>query len=346
MDCKKSTSKQGSCDSALGDHLSDVFADLGIPQYLSICLEQGFDKRETILDILESDLRVAHSLGLVSDTSLVSPSGATAKGPDIEVQQPEITRFEVKHGPAVTEHKCHRHPKAGNNAPELPSSAYVLYSNEMHSGLKGRNLAINKTAQLGENCQNLTPDEKELCETRAAEAKEKYHPDMNKYQKTAEYSNYNKYLQALRARQVKANQGLTLSKRKALKCQKLDPAPFVEKECKHDNKGSQWHRDYGLPHNETSTEDNETYNATHQDHTAKAAVGLPRSDIFKHNHSSNGNTDDNDSQSDDQSNSGSVDYSLCLKRLEENVKRSKRCRWTDWEEGHLRVYIEEEKEWL
>ncbi|GKT94468.1 HMG box protein [Colletotrichum tofieldiae] len=65
---------------------------------------------------------------------------------------------------------------------------------------------------------------------------------MNKYQKTAEYSNYNKYLQALRARQVKANQGLTLSKRKALKCQKLDPAPFVEKECKHDNKGSQWHR--------------------------------------------------------------------------------------------------------
>ncbi|KAK1973571.1 hypothetical protein LZ30DRAFT_477491 [Colletotrichum cereale] len=88
-----------------------------------------------------------------------------------------------------------------------------------------------------------------------------------------------------------------------------------------------------LPHNERSTEKSETYSPTHEDHTAEALI-------------LDDNIDDNgDSQSDDPSDCDSSDRCPSPESLEENAKRSKRRRWTDWEEERLRVYIEEGKEW-
>ncbi|KAK2005710.1 hypothetical protein LZ32DRAFT_623513 [Colletotrichum eremochloae] len=88
-----------------------------------------------------------------------------------------------------------------------------------------------------------------------------------------------------------------------------------------------------LPHNETSTENNETYSPTHEDHTAEALMP-------------DGNIDDyGGSQSDDPSDCDSSDPCPSPDSIEENAKRSKRRRWTKWEEERLRVYIEEGKEW-
>ncbi|KZL67544.1 hypothetical protein CT0861_00349 [Colletotrichum tofieldiae] len=112
-----------------------------------------------------------------------------------------------------------------------------------------------------------------------------------------------------------------------------------------------------LPYNETSTGKYETYNTTHQDHAAEAAVGPSHSNVFKPDDGSNdnntddnntddNNTDDNNSQSDDNRiDSDSSDCCLSPDSLEGNVNKSKRRRWTDWEEERLRVYIEEGKEW-
>lgn len=44
----------------MAQDLESIFQELGISQYLDIFLEQGFDTWDTILDITESDLLVAH----------------------------------------------------------------------------------------------------------------------------------------------------------------------------------------------------------------------------------------------------------------------------------------------
>ncbi|WYZ34674.1 hypothetical protein EsH8_I_000950 [Colletotrichum jinshuiense] len=212
--------------------LEGIFAELGISQYLSIFLEQGFDTWETILDITESDLdalgvklghrrklqrRIANSRGHAPDASLVSPTRASAEEPKPEPQRPELTRSEAKDGPVVTKRKYRRHPKADENAPERPPSAYVLFSNKMRDELKGRNLTFTEIAKLvGENWQNLTPGEKEPFETQALKAKEKYNHDLAEYKKTAEYRKYNQYLQDFKARQASANQAKESSKRQKL----------------------------------------------------------------------------------------------------------------------------------
>ncbi|GKT55160.1 HMG box protein [Colletotrichum tofieldiae] len=155
----------------MAHELEGIFAELGISQYLGIFVEQGFDTWETILDITESDLRIANSRGLAPDASLVSPTRTTAEEPKPEAQRPEQPRPEVKDGPVVTKRKYRRHPKL-----------------------------------VGEHWQNLTPGEKEPYETSALKAKEKYNHDLAEYKKTAEYRKYNLYLQDFKARQASANQ--------------------------------------------------------------------------------------------------------------------------------------------
>ncbi|KAK2005457.1 hypothetical protein LZ32DRAFT_175979 [Colletotrichum eremochloae] len=87
-----------------------------------------------------------------------------------------------------------------------------------------------------------------------------------------------------------------------------------------------------------------TFNTVQHDHAAEAVVGLARSDTFKRD-SSDDNTDDNDGQSDGQNDGDSCDHYPSPNNVEENMNRSKRRRWTDWEEERLRVYLEEGKEW-
>ncbi|GJC92122.1 HMG box protein [Colletotrichum higginsianum] len=168
----------------MAHELEGIFAELGISQYLGIFLEQGFDTWETILDITESDLRIANSRGLAPDASLVSPTRATAEEPKPEAQRPEQPRPEVKDGPVVTKRKYRRHPKV------RADSEPCLYTTKL----------------VGEHWQNLTPGEKEPYESSALKAKEKYNHDLAEYKKTAEYRKYNLYLQDFKARQASANQ--------------------------------------------------------------------------------------------------------------------------------------------
>ncbi|WQF84256.1 Putative sterile alpha motif/pointed domain superfamily [Colletotrichum destructivum] len=90
----------------MAQQLEHISAELGIPQYLGICFEQGIDTWEAIVATLESDLdalgvksgyrrelqrRINNFRGLAPDTSLVSPSRTTAWGPMLEAKRPEST---------------------------------------------------------------------------------------------------------------------------------------------------------------------------------------------------------------------------------------------------------------
>ncbi|KAI9167003.1 High mobility group protein 20A [Paramyrothecium foliicola] len=218
--------------------LESIFGELGITQYLNAFLDQGFDAWDTILDIQESDLdalgvklghrrklqrRIANARGIAPSVSLPSP----VRQPSEERKQesatrPEQLRVEPNHdnGNGVTKRKYRRHPKPDENAPERPPSAYVLFSNKMREDLKSQNLTFTEIAKLvGEHWQNLDPAEKEIYESQANAAKDKYHQDLAEYKKTSEYRKYSQYLQEFKERQAKQSSGHDSTKRA-----KLEPA--------------------------------------------------------------------------------------------------------------------------
>ncbi|KAI1178713.1 hypothetical protein F4777DRAFT_575653 [Nemania sp. FL0916] len=209
--------------------LETVFSELGIPQYLSVFIDQGFDSWDTILDITESDLdalgvklghrrklqrRIANYRGVAPDVSLVSPTRTSIEDARHDSNRIETGRPDVKPGPPVAKRKYRRHPKPDEHAPERPPSAYVLFSNKMREDLKGQNLTFTEIAKLvGENWQNLGRTEKEPFERQANEAKEKYSNNLSEYKKTAECKKYNEYLREFRKRQAAQTQEKDAAKR-------------------------------------------------------------------------------------------------------------------------------------
>ncbi|WQF90578.1 Putative High mobility group box domain superfamily [Colletotrichum destructivum] len=199
----------------MAQQLEHIFAELGIPQYLGICLEQGFNTWEAIVATLESDLyahcsivvlksetndgyfrdalgvksgyrrelqrRINNFRGLAPDTSLVSPSRTTACGPMLEAKRPGSTLLGLRtdlflpNASVADTQRVTKDLKPDDNTPERSPSAFVLFSNSENRG---------QPPFIG----NLN----ELYKTRAAKAKERYKPDLTEYQKTAEYRKYNK----------------------------------------------------------------------------------------------------------------------------------------------------------
>ncbi|KAH6704351.1 hypothetical protein BKA61DRAFT_636108 [Leptodontidium sp. MPI-SDFR-AT-0119] len=199
--------------------LGDIFTELGISHYLYNFLEQGFDTWETILDITESDFdalgvklghrrklqrKIANSRGLPSDRALGSPRKTPSDDRESEEQNADSGKAENKNRSGAlhrAKRKYRRHPKPGENAPERPPSAYVIFSNKMREELKGRNLSFTEIAKLvGENWRNLSPAEKEPFDQQAFLAKERYNNELAEYKKTDSYEEYLRYLAEFKAR--------------------------------------------------------------------------------------------------------------------------------------------------
>ncbi|KAG0651006.1 Nucleosome chromatin assembly factor group D 13 [Hyphodiscus hymeniophilus] len=204
--------------------LGDIFAELGISQYLQSFIDQGFDTWDTILDITESDFdalgvklghrrklqrKIAQTRGLSSDTALRSPSRNTPSD-EAQDQKQSSSKSEAKEVGSVphgAKRKYRRHPKPDEDAPERPPSAYVIFSNKMREELKGRNLSFTEIAKLvGENWQNLSSAEKEPYEQQAFSAKERHNNELAEYKKTNEYKVYSQYLADFKARQSSQQQ--------------------------------------------------------------------------------------------------------------------------------------------
>jgi hypothetical protein len=206
--------------------LGDIFAELGISQYLQDFLDQGFDTWDTILDITESDFdalgvklghrrklqrKIANSRGFSSDSALASPSRNTPSDDrQADDQKQGGGKSDAKdggNGPHGAKRKYRRHPKPDENAPERPPSAYVVFSNKMREELKWRNLSFTEIAKLvGENWQNLSPAEKEPYEQQAFSDKERYNNELAEYKKTNQYRAYSQYLADFKARQSNQQQ--------------------------------------------------------------------------------------------------------------------------------------------
>jgi hypothetical protein len=77
----------------------------------------------------------------------------------------------------------------------------------MREDLKSQNLTFTEIAKLvGENWQSLDASERELYESQANGAKDKYKKDLAAYKKRPEYRKYQQYLQEFKEKQARHNQ--------------------------------------------------------------------------------------------------------------------------------------------
>lgn len=84
----------------------------------------------------------------------------------------------------------------------------VYFLVEMRETLKDHNLTFTEIAKLvGENWQSLRPEEKDVFESQANFAKEKYNRELTEYKKTPEYRKYSQYLHDFKERQAKQYKG-------------------------------------------------------------------------------------------------------------------------------------------
>lgn len=79
----------------------------------------------------------------------------------------------------------------------------------MRDDLKSQNLTFTEIAKLvGENWQSLQPGDKEIYESQANAAKERFHQQLAEYKKTSDYRKYMQYLHDFKERQAKQYKGI------------------------------------------------------------------------------------------------------------------------------------------
>lgn len=97
-----------------------------------------------------------------------------------------------------------RHPKADENAPPRPASAYVLFANQVREQQKDSDLNFAQLARLvGDRWKNLVVAEKESIELRASDAKKQYNTAVINYKRSNEYQLYQDYLVEFKERALK-----------------------------------------------------------------------------------------------------------------------------------------------
>ena len=92
-----------------------------------------------------------------------------------------------------------RHPRPDENAPRRPSSAYVIFANDVREQTKDENHSFSALAKIvGERWKTLSPDQRDVYESQANEEKRSWEEDNEVYRRTKEYQEYQRYLAVFR----------------------------------------------------------------------------------------------------------------------------------------------------
>jgi hypothetical protein len=97
--------------------------------------------------------------------------------------------------PKKRKRRYRRHPKADTHGPKHPLSAYVLFANDLRKNLGDTQLSFTQLSQrVGESWQLLGSEEPSEWKIQAAITRGIYLQDLEKYKKTGEYREYQRYL--------------------------------------------------------------------------------------------------------------------------------------------------------
>lgn len=92
-----------------------------------------------------------------------------------------------------------RHPRADENAPRRPSSAYVIFANDVREQTKDENYSFSVLAKIvGERWKTLSPEQRDVYETQANEEKRIFEENNERYRRTKEHQDYQRYLAVFR----------------------------------------------------------------------------------------------------------------------------------------------------
>lgn len=104
----------------------------------------------------------------------------------VEEEQPNNGNSSATSSPL--KRKYRRHPKPDKHAPIKPPSAYIMFSNDARTQLKGHNMTFVEIAKIvGDQWKNLGINQKQQYERTAMRAKDEYIDALNEYRKTDEY---------------------------------------------------------------------------------------------------------------------------------------------------------------
>lgn len=204
-----------------------VLSWLGLSQYHDRFVQAGFDSWETVLEITEDDLEIlnvdrGHRRKLQreiarSKTRMLDPVVPLAHQalPRQSFMQNQFGSSTYNPPTVIQEKRTYRHhPKPDLNAPERPYSAYVLFSNKMREnpGMQSRSFT-EISRHVGESWQSLTPEEKAGWKQQASLPLEKYKADLEKYQKSESYKEYQRYLVNFKSAQPAKKANVKVSQR-------------------------------------------------------------------------------------------------------------------------------------
>ncbi|KAI8376040.1 high mobility group box domain-containing protein [Radiomyces spectabilis] len=208
-----------------------------LSQYTDRFLEEGFDQIRSLYEVTESDLIymgliqraianakgvppmapliIDYGFGVVNDQPYGNPIVYAKFNSQVE-QTPPPAVHTTSSGLSSNEddgsagestpsrtwkRKYQRHPKPDQHAPVKPSSAYVMFSNQVRAELKDQNMSFTELAKIvGERWKHLSPTAKERYERNAMLKKEEYIIARAKYEQTQEYQAYQDYLDSFRAK--------------------------------------------------------------------------------------------------------------------------------------------------
>lgn len=201
--------------------LEPTLSWLDLSQYLETFLQAGFDTWETLMEITEDDLdslnvELGHRRKLQREIAKTrvqaQPSILAARSyPDKPNGGPHPTLSMTRREPlkqdsqptASSKRGYRHHPKADENTPQRPYSAYVMFSNWLREEKKDEGIAFAEMSkQVGENWQALSLEGKEKWKQKAATPWEKYKQDLAEYQKTDNYRKYTQYVTDFNAAQA------------------------------------------------------------------------------------------------------------------------------------------------
>ncbi|KAH8723444.1 hypothetical protein GQ44DRAFT_741056 [Phaeosphaeriaceae sp. PMI808] len=195
--------------------LSGALERLGLAEYLQTLTENGFHNWETVLDITEEDLtalnfKLGHRRALQREIATyrglplsLSLEPETPSNEPISLSTSALeTLTRQTTTPPREKRRYRRHPKADENAPKKPKTAYVNFADQLRTDPEVSQLSfVNIAREVGRRWQDLPAEQKRVWESNAARAMQEYEAQMDEYKRTDSWRKYQLYLNNFKLQQ-------------------------------------------------------------------------------------------------------------------------------------------------
>ena len=164
---------------------------MGLSQHFNLLMSNGIDSLAKLLNITDESMNTMqlqddHRETILRAVTLAKLIKGTLSQSLSEGRDNDSFRSEKR--------KYQRHPKKDSNAPQLPPTAYVVFSNEFREKHVVDQAAFTEIARaVGQAWKSLPSEERNRRETEARVAREEYRRALEAYKQTDSHKEYIAY---------------------------------------------------------------------------------------------------------------------------------------------------------